>query len=108
MSNVYTLDRGFKVVGTDGRISGTWVVLLPTKPGRQAWIKPHEVTIYDEGLRSGVVLYSADLSASVLNGEAHLGRIAERRLYDVEDVETEMRALLVEISRVASESESTP
>ena len=102
MSNVYGLSKTFKVVGTDGRISGTWVVLLSSRPDGQTWIKPHEVTFYDEDRRSGIVFYSADLSCSVREGVAAIGRIAERKQHEVEDVETELRALLVEIARVAN------
>lgn len=101
MSNVFALSKGFKVIGTDGRISGTWVVLVPTRPDGPIWIKPHEVTFYDEERRSGIVFYSADLSCSVRDGVAAIGRIAERKQYDVEDVENELLALLVEIARVA-------
>lgn len=101
MSNVYALSKGFKVIGTDGRISGTWVALLPSRPDGTTWIKPHEVTFYDEGRRSGIVFYSSDLSCSVRGGVAEISRIAERKQYDVEDVENELRALLVEIARVA-------
>ncbi|MCK8477200.1 hypothetical protein [Microbacterium aurugineum] len=102
MSNVYGLSEGFKVIGSDGRISGTWVVLLPSRPNGHTWIKPHEVTFYDESRRSGIVFYSADLSCSVREGVAEISRVAERKQYDVEDVENELRALLVEIARVAN------
>lgn len=101
MSNVYALSKGFKVIGTDGRISGTWVVTLPSRPDGTTWIKPHEVTFYDDGRRSGIVFYGSDLSCSVRGGVAEIGRVLERKRFDVEDVETELRALLVEIARVA-------
>lgn len=101
MSNVFALSKSFKVIGTDGRISGNWVVLLPSSPDGTTWIKPHEVTIYDEAWRSGIVFYSADLSCSVRHGVAQIDRITERKQYDVEDVEFELRELLLEIARIA-------
>lgn len=101
MSNVFALNRHHKVIGTDGRISGQWVVLLGDG-GRTTWITPHEVTLYDEDLRSGIVLHSDDLTAGVEDGVARIGWITGRRQDDVKAVRGELEPLLVEIARVAA------
>lgn len=102
MSNVFALTRHHKVVGTDGRISGQWVVLLPMEPYGTAWITPQEVVVWDEGRHSGIVLYGDAFTASVEQGVAKIGRVTEHRRDDVEQVKEELQALLVEIARTAA------
>lgn len=102
MSNVFALTRHHKVVGTDGRISGQWVVLLPMKPDGTAWVTPQEVVVWDEGRHSGIVLYGDAFTASVEQGVAKIGRVTEHRRDDIEEVKEELQALLVEIARTAA------
>ena len=40
------MGRFQRVIGTDGRFSGTWVVLLASGKHR-ASVRPHDVTVYD-------------------------------------------------------------
>lgn len=102
MTNVFSLERTFKVVGTDGRIRGEWVVVLSaSKKDRGAWISPHEVVLYDEGLHSGVILHRRDLTARVKDGAAELSIISPLRRDDIAEVRDELLELLVEIARVA-------
>lgn len=99
MANVFSLERTFKVVGTDGRIRGEWVVVLP-KSG-EALISPHEVVLWDEQHSGGIVLNRHDLSARVRDGVAELSIISSLRQDDVAEVRDELLELLVEIARVA-------
>lgn len=105
MANVFSLDRTFKVVGTDGRISGEWVVILPPsgRAREAAWITPHNVVVYDVGLRSGVILGHHDLTAKVVDGVAVISRVVSNRRDDVEEVKDELLSLLVEIARVGAD-----
>lgn len=107
MANVFNLDRTFKVVGTDGRIRGEWVIVLPPS-GRAgtAWISPHEVVIYDEGLHSGVILFRRDLTAKVSDGVAVISLTSSLRRDDVEEVKDELLKLLIEIARVGADRTS--
>ena len=108
MANVFSLDRTFKVVGTDGRIRGEWVVVLPPSGrGDTVWISPHEVVIYDEGLNSGVILGRRDLTAKVSQCVAELSLMSSNRRDDVEEVREELLALLVEVARVGASEEGT-
>lgn len=101
MTKAFALSESFKVIGTEGRISGQWVALIAADSDRRTWISPHDVTIFDEQRRSGILIFASDMAASVLNGNAEITRTSERRGPDIEEVADEMRALLVEIERAA-------
>lgn len=100
--NVFDLGRTFKVIGTNGRISGEWVALIaPSRPS-DCHITPHHVVIYDEGFRSGIVVHPDDLRANVKDGVVDLWRVTDRVGDDVEVVRAELLELLAEIARVAN------
>ena len=100
--NVFLLNEHYRIVGTDGRISGSWHVLLDEREQRprQAWVTPQDVTIYDEPRRSGVVLYSNVFTARVREGVADIGRPV-RWEADIAEVRTELDALLVRVAEAA-------
>lgn len=93
----YDMSRYQRVIGTDGRISGTWVALDGRRDRNELIVKPHNVVIYDETRTFGRVLTEPDLTAwvrdSVVDIPKHM--IAERVLYDVEEVWNEMSALML-------------
>ena len=102
----YDMSRYKRVIGTDGRISGSWVVLQGRQPrdGEQQEyiVSPIDVTIYDESRSFGRVLYPSDLTAWVCeDGSVSLAkhRIAERIRPEVEEVWDEMVELLELIMR---------
>jgi hypothetical protein len=98
-TRAYDMSKYQRVIGFDGdRISGTFHVLASSDDS-EAWVKPIDMQIWDEGHRSGRILYSNDLTASVLDGEADLREhmIASNKLADVQAVWDEMKAALVTI-----------
>lgn len=86
------------------RISGEVVVLM----GDKAWVKPLDLTIWDEGRHSGRVLYSNGFTASVEAGICFLPvhMISETVRYDVLDVMDEMKAACVAAVNLLSERAS--
>lgn len=97
--NVFLLKDSYRVVGTDGRVSGNWHVLLDERRGT-AWVTPQCVTIYDETRRSGVVLYSESFTARV-GREVHLSVRGHRFEADIEEVREELSSLLARIAETA-------
>lgn len=98
-TRAYDMSKYQRVIGFDGdRISGTFHVLASSGDS-EAWVKPIDMQIWDEGHHSGRILYSNDLTASVLDGEADLREhmIASNKLADVQAVWDEMKAALVTI-----------
>lgn len=69
----YPLSRYQRLVGiSGGLVTGTFKVLR-ARVGDRAWVETVDVTVSDdEDHRSGIVLYSGDLTASVENGVADL------------------------------------
>lgn len=98
--NVFLLKEHYRIVGTDGRISGNWHVLLDDRRGT-AWITPHDVTIYDEARRSGVILRGDAFTAGVTDAGVSLRARGHRFEHDIEEVRPEMEALLARIAVVA-------
>lgn len=100
---VFIMRDHYRLVGTaDGRIAGTWVVLLDERRGT-AWVTPHDVVIYEETRRSGVVLNSDAFTARVQNGQAEISHVEIGHVssweHEVDDVRDELTMLL---SRVAA------
>ena len=93
----YDMSRYQKVIGSDGRISGTWVALDGQRDRNELIVKPHNVVIYDETRTFGRVLTEPDLTAWVRESVVEIPKhmIAERVLYDVEEVWDEMLALML-------------
>lgn len=98
--NVFVLKDRYRIIGTDGRISGNWHVLLDSRRD-SAWVTPHDVTIYDEARRSGVVLYSEAFHAHVQGSTVSLSVRGHRFESDIEEVRAELDALLVRIAGAA-------
>jgi hypothetical protein len=97
MSKAYSMNSFYRVVGTEGRISGTWVVMLPARRDRSTIIKPHDVTFYDEAHHSGMIAGPDDLVIWVRQDDSidipeHMIREAVRD--DVLDAIDELRALV--------------
>ena len=92
----YNMGRFQRVVGTDGRFSGTWVVLIAR--GRyRAFVKPHDVVVYDETRHSGRILGPDSLIAWVdSDGTVDLPEhmIRESIRYDVLDAMDDLLTLL--------------
>lgn len=84
----YSMTRFHKLIAVENeRVRGTFAVLLG-KPGRPSWVKPFDVTVYDdESHRLGRVFYSDEMTGSVVNGEASIQNrsIPEEKRYDAED-----------------------
>ncbi len=111
----YDMSRYKRVIGTDGRISGSWVVLQGRQPrdGEQQEyiVSPIDVTIYDESRSFGRVLYPSDLTAWVCeDGSVSLAKhgIAERIRPEVEEVWDEMVELLGRIAQAFIEGPREP
>jgi len=107
MSKAYSLNRFYRVVGTDGRISGTWVVMLPARADRDYLIKPQYVTFYDESHHSGRIAGPNDLTVWVRqDGSVDIPEhmIRESIRYDVLDVIDELRELVPSMIEAAQES----
>lgn len=105
--NAYSMSQFQRVVGTDGRFSGTWVVLLASEKHR-ASVRPHDVTVYDEGHHSGRILGPDSLLAWVADdGTVDLPEhmIRESIRDDVLDAKDELLALLPLIVAAAQQSE---
>lgn len=98
--NVYLLKEDYRIVGTDGRISGNWHVLLDDRRGT-AWVTPHDVTIYDETRRSGIVIRGDAFTARVHDAGVSLSARAHRFEDDIEDVRPELEILLQRIAVAA-------
>ena len=99
----YSMGRFQRVVGTDGRFSGTWVVLLASGKHR-ASVRPHDVTVYDEARHSGRILGPDSLLAWVdADGAVDLPEhmIREAIRDDVLDAKDDLLALLPLIVEVA-------
>lgn len=92
----YDMSRFQRVIGTDGRISGTWVALSAREGRDELIVKPHNVVIYDDNRTFGMVLGESDLTAFIRNGNVDIPKhmIGERVLHDVEDVWDDMLALM--------------
>ena len=106
----YEMSRYQKVIGTDGRISGTWVAIGGLRDRDELIVKPHNVVIYDETRTFGSVLTEPDLTAwvreSVVDIPKHM--IAERVRYDVEEVWDEMLALMTLIEEAYRRGPTSP
>lgn len=104
----YDMSRHQRVIGTDGRISGTWVV-LSAKSG-EVLIKPHEVTIYDETRTYGRVLWPDSLTAWVRDGEVHVPKhmIRDETRFEVEDAWGELIKLLELIAQAFFDGPRAP
>lgn len=90
------MGRFHRVVGTDGRFSGTWVVLLASGK-HHASVRPHNVTVYDEARHSGRILGPDSLLAWVdADGAVDLPEhmIREAIRDDVLDAKDDLLALL--------------
>lgn len=96
----YDMSRFQRVIGTDGRISGTWIA-LQSRSERDIHIKPSDVTIYDETHSYGRVLGRDDLLAFVRDGEIDVPKhmISERIRPEVEEVWEELIELLALIAQ---------
>lgn len=108
-TRAYDMSKYQRLVGVDGRlISGTFAVSMPLGEDRAAWVKTHDVVIWDEGHHSGRCLYSNDLTGSVKDGVASLSKhmVAERIRPDVEDVWDDMLAVLVAVVEAAQRGPS--
>ncbi len=92
------MSRYQRVIGSDGRIAGKWVVLAGRERGesQELIIKPIDVTIYDESRRFGRILYPSDLTAWVVDGEVDLKdhMIADHIRPEVDEVRDELIELL--------------
>lgn len=99
-ANVFLLKDHYRLVGTDGRISGTWHVLLDDLRGT-AWVTPHDVTIYDEGRRTGVVLRGDAFTAKVHDAGVSWSARGHRFEAGIEEVTAEMALLLQRIAVIA-------
>lgn len=108
-SKAHSLNTYYRVVGTEGRISGTWVVILPPTPGGTTLVIPHEVTIYDEGRNSGIVLSRDALTAWVRESgiEIPYHMIRESVRPDVLDVWDELVTLIADIAVCAGATNHT-
>ncbi len=104
----YDMSRHQRVIGTDGRISGTWVV-LSAKSG-EVLIKPHEVTIYDETRTYGRLLRPDSLTAWVRDGEVDVPKhmIREETRFEVEDAWDELIELLTLIAKAFFDGPRAP
>lgn len=91
------------VVGTDGRISGNWLVLLPVSADRSdCWVTPIDVTIWDEWRYGGRVIHSDAFTARVTTTEVKLGRVkpsVEPDVAEVADLLATLLSLVVEVAR---------
>ena len=93
-----------RVVIVEGeRVRGELVVLL----GKRTWVRPLEVTIWDEGRHSGRVIYSNAFSASVEGGECDLPEhmIRSDGRDDVLEVLDEMKSACVAAVAALTSSE---
>ncbi|WP_405373344.1 MULTISPECIES: hypothetical protein [unclassified Microbacterium] len=93
----FDLSRYQRIVGVESvRISGNFYALA-TGHGERIWIRPTDVTIWDEHHHSGRNLYSGDFAGSVKSGLASISKhmVESSLLADVEDVWDEMLAVLV-------------
>ena len=104
----YDMSRHQRVIGTDGRISGTWIALQASSraEAREVLIKANDVTIYDEAHRSGRCMYSADFTAWVRDGVVDLPMhmVREEIRADVEDARAEIDETLKLIAEVFLEN----
>lgn len=98
--NVFLLNEHYRIVGTDGRISGNWHVLLDSRRST-AWVTPQDVTIYDEARRSGVVVYSDAFTAHVTDDGVSLRARGHKFETDIEEVRTELKTLIARIAALA-------
>lgn len=93
----YDLSMYQRVIGVEGsRVSGQFKVLT-MRDGSEGWVSAIEVTVWDEDRRSGRLLYSNDLNASVKGGEVKLSKhmVASNKLADVEAVWDDMIAAIL-------------
>ncbi|MCZ4069243.1 hypothetical protein O1W71_16355 [Microbacterium sp. H37-C3] len=105
--SAYSMSRFQRVVGTDGRLSGTWVVMLASDRHR-ASVRPHDVTVYDEGRHSGRILGPDSLLAWVAkDGTVDLPEhmIRESIRDDVLDAKEELLELLPRIVEAAGSTD---
>lgn len=103
MNAAYDMSEHQRVIATDGRISGTWVVLkASSKAGREREfiVKPNDVTIYDETRTYGRVMYTPDLTAWVRDGVVEIPRhmVSDGVAAEVEEVRDELVELLQHIA----------
>jgi len=103
----FSLAKYHHVVGTDGRISGNWLVLLPTGDRTDSWVTPIDVTIYDEAHYSGRVIHSDTFTAHVTPDEVSIGRIRPEVRADVAEVRDLLIELLPRVVRAAQEGEGS-
>lgn len=99
-AEVVVFRNHYRIVGTSGRIAGTWHVLLDPLRNDRAWVTPHDVVIYDEHGDSGVVLYGNAFTASITEGVVNIGHVT-RWDADVNEVRAELETLLQRIAAAA-------
>lgn len=97
----YDMSRYQRVIGTDGRISGKWIVFEGRKPRegeiQEYIVKPIDVTIYDDTRLFGRTLNPGDLTAwvdAVGNARIPEHMIAEHIRPEVQEVWNELINLL--------------
>lgn len=99
-ARAYDMSRYQRVIGTEGRISGTWIVLSARGRDRVC-IRPYDVTIYDETHRSGRILGRDDLLAWVRGDEVDVPKhmVRDHVRDEVDEVWNELTELLKLIAR---------
>lgn len=101
----FDLSRYQRLIGVDaGRIQGEFYVLGGVT-SEKVWIRPINLTIWNEHRTAGRVFYSNDFSASVEGDKVNLPKrmITPSLLADVEDVWDELMVVLVKVAEAFEE-----
>lgn len=104
----FSLAKYHHVVGTDGRITGNWMVLLPVREDcTDCWVTPIDVTIWDEGHHGGRVIHSDAFTARVTPSDVSFGYVKPNVEPDVTEVAVLLAELLPRVVRAAQEGEGS-
>lgn len=99
----FSMGRFHKLVAVEGeRVRGTFAVLLG-QPGKPTYVKPFDVTVYDEGRHSGIVFYSGDMVGNVIDGVASIQErsITDSKRWDARDAWAELCDAIAAVVEIA-------
>jgi len=98
----FDLSKYQRVIGSDGRVSGSWKVLGGVgRDPEHLYITPIDVTVYDETRSWGRVFYSGDFTLTVQDGVVELsGPRDESKMHDIRDAQTEFDATVLMVADV--------
>lgn len=97
----YDMGRYYRVVGNEGsRIRGTWVVMKSPRDGER-FVYPHDVVIWDEAGRGGMVFRAEAFTATVTAEGVVIGGIGGHAKHDLEDARDELIVVVRQVAEAA-------